>query len=86
MVLSLLSLRRLGELSVDLEAQLTASGIPLRSTPRVTPITILPGVLALAGGVGLDSRECLDSKSNSIISRSEQIRRGDHSKRIECTA
>ena len=80
-----LPLRRLGELSVDQEAQLTASGIPLRSTPRVTPITILPGVLALAGEVGHGSGVCLASTSISIISRSEQIRRGDRSKRIECT-
>ena len=49
------------------------------------PTTILPGVLALAGEVGLVSGAVLDSESDSIISGSEQFRRGDHSKRIECT-
>ena len=56
-----LLLRRLGKHSVDQETQLTATGIPLWSNPRVIPTTILPGVLALAGEVGLVNGECLDS-------------------------
>ena len=68
-----LPLRRLGDHSVDHEAGLTASGIFWRSTPRAMPPTILPGVLALAGEVGHAHGECLDTKSNSIISRSQKM-------------
>ena len=66
-----LLLRRLGEHSVYHEAGLTASCIPGRSTPRVMPPTILPGVLALAGEVGLANGHRLVTSSNSIISSSE---------------
>ena len=80
-----LHLRCLVEHSVDHEARLAASGILPRLTPRAIPIAILKRVLALAGEGELGSGGCLVSKSSCIISCSEQIRRGDLSKRIEPT-
>ena len=78
-----LLLRCLVDHSVDLEARLAASGIPTRLSPRVRPIAILSIVLALVAKVVLGSGFCNNSKSSCIISCSEQIRRGDLSKRIE---